>query len=259
MAVIKKHPPGTFCWTDLGSKNVAGAAKFYQRIFGWTSRDQPMGGSGFVYSTMLVKGRDACAVYPMDDEQRKRKAPPCWLPYLCVRSAARTARKAKAAGGRICLGPLKVMEHGRLAIMQDPTGATFGLWQPAKHRGAGLNNTPGTVCWHDLNTLQPGVAAKFYAKVFGWKTQAMGKGAGVYRLFKLGRSGVGGVWPVPLPKLPPSWLTYWNVRDCSRTVAQVRRLGGRVMMAPMTVPGYCRFAVLRDPQGAAFGVLQPLV
>lgn len=258
MAIIRKHPPGSFCWTDLGSKDVAGARKFYQRIFGWKTVDLPMGPGDQKYSTMRVKGRDACAVYPMSAEQRKTKTPPFWLPYVAVANLNRTIRKVRAAGGKVCLGPLKVMDQGHLAIVLDPTGAGFGLWQPGRHKGAGLDDTPGTVCWHDLNTPKPEVAAKFYAKVFGWKTQAMGEGDKVYRLFKLGKNGVGGLWPVPLPKLPPCWVTYWNVADCARTVARVKRLGGRVLMDTYTVPGYCRFAVVRDPQQAVFGVLQPL-
>ena len=258
MAVIKKHPPGAFCWVDLATTHVAGARKFYLNVFGWKVKDLPMGDGGSSYSLLRVKGRDACALYPMDDEQRKAKAPPSWLPYISVRHITRTLRKAKAAGGKVCFGPVKVMDHGHLAVLQDPTGASFGLWQPAKHQGSGLDDTPGTVCWHDLSTPKVAAAVKFYVKVFGWTTQRMGAGDDAYQLFMLGKKGVGGVWPVPMKPLSPCWVTYWNVADCARAVAKVKRLGGRVLMGATTVPGYCRFAVLRDPQGAAFGVLQPL-
>ena len=258
MAVIKRHPPGRFCWTDLGTKDVAGAKRFYQGVFGWEVKDLPMGDGDFVYSMLRVKGRDACALYPMSPEQRKMKAPLCWLPYVAVTSVARTVRKAKAAGGKLCLGPLKVMDQGHLAILQDPIGAAFGLWQPRQHPGAGLDNTPGTVCWHDLSTPKSAAAGKFYATVFGWKTQKMGVGGKAYHLLKLGDKGVGGIWPEPMKQLPPCWVTYWHVTNCAQAVAKVRRLGGRVLMDTTTVPGYCRFAVLRDPQGAAFGILEPL-
>jgi hypothetical protein len=258
MAIIRRHRPGEFCWTDLGTTDVAGAKKFYQGIFGCKMTDLPMGTGGFKYSMLHVRGRDACALYPMTDDQRKMKAPPFWLPYICVKNAARTITKAKAAGGTVCLGPMDVMDQGRMAILQDPTGASFGIWQPRQHQGAGLDDTPGTVCWHDLNTPKAAAAAKFYAKVFGWKTQRMGEGANAYQLFKLGEKGGGGLWPVPMKQLPPCWVTYWNVADCAKTVAKVKRLGGHVLMDTFTVPGYCCFAVLRDPQGAAFGILEPL-
>jgi predicted enzyme related to lactoylglutathione lyase len=86
-----------------------------------------------------------------------------------------------------------VTRTATVAIVQDPAGARIGLWQAARHQGAGLDDTPGTVCWHDLNTPKSGAAANFYAQVFGWKTQAMGEGDKAYRLFKLGRAGAGGL------------------------------------------------------------------
>ncbi|MDD2765417.1 MAG: VOC family protein [Opitutaceae bacterium] len=258
MAVIKTPKPGEFCWADLGTTDVAAARKFYQGLFGWKVNDLPVGDGDFRYSLLRVQGRDVGAIYPMSAEQRKMKAPPFWLPYVAVKNVKRTVRKAQAAGGKICMEPMKIMEHGRMAILQDPPGASFGLWQAGKHPGSRLRNTPGAVCWHDLSTTKTGAAGKFYATTFGWKAQTMGVDGNAYHLFQLAKQGVGGMWPVPMKKLPPCWLTYWQVADCAKTVAKARRLGGRVLMGATTVPGYCRFAVLRDPQAAAFGILEPL-
>jgi predicted enzyme related to lactoylglutathione lyase len=66
------------------------------------------------------------------------------------------------------------------------------------------------------------------------------------------------MWPTPMKKLPPSWLTYFKVADCAKSVAKAKRLGGRALMGTTDVPGMVRFAVLADPQGAVFGLLQPI-
>jgi predicted enzyme related to lactoylglutathione lyase len=154
------------------------------------------------------------------------------------------------------LKPTKVME-GSLAIIQDPTGATIGLWQPGSHVGATISDTPGAVCWQDLNTPKPSVAAKFYGKVFGWKWATKDYSGRKYTSFMLGKQAECGMWPAPIKNMPPSWVTDWQVADCDKTVAKVKRLGGRVVKGTTEVPGICRFAVLKDPKGAVFGILEP--
>jgi uncharacterized protein len=257
MAVVKKYKPGEFCWTELATTNVARAKKFYTSIFGWKFKDFDMGMGDAKYSIARVGGKDACALYPMWDEQKKSKAPPLWLPYISVKSVDGTVKKAKSARGKVCSAPMDVMDKGRMAILQDPTGATFALWQAGTHPGAGLDGKPGTVCWHDLSTPKTDAAGKFYTKVIGWKQVDQNYGENSYHLFKVGRVGVCGMWPFPMKKLPPCWVTYWQVADCAKTVAKVKRLGGRILMGTTPVPGMCRFAIVKDPQGAAFGILEP--
>ena len=255
MKVVKKYKPGEICWTDLGTPDVAGAKKFYRAIFGWTAKDLPMG-PDFEYSMMGVKGKKVCVLYAMSEDQRKAKVPPSWLPYVSVASVAATAKRAGAAGGTIIMKPMEVPE-GSMAIIQDPTGAALGLWQAGSHVGATISDTPGTVCWQDLNTPKPGVAAKFYEKVFGWKSATKDFSGNAYTMFMLGKQAECGMWPTPMKKLPPSWVSHWQVADCAKTVAKVKRFGGRVLMGTTAVPGVSRFAILKDPNGAVFGILEP--
>lgn len=257
MAVIRNYRPGEFCWTDLGTTDVARSSTFYQSIFGWERTDFPMGPGDAKYSMLRVDGEDACALYPMSDEQMKMAAPPSWLPYISVDSVDETVEKAKAAGGSVCLGPMDVMDKGRMAIIQDPTGAGFAIWQAGAHRGAGLDETPRTVCWHDLSTPKPEAAGMFYTKVFDWSTKDQDFGGNTYHRFRLGEDGVCGMWPEPMKRALPSWVTYWKVSNCAETVANVERLGGGVLLGSTPVPGMCRFAILTDPQGATFGILEP--
>jgi predicted enzyme related to lactoylglutathione lyase len=257
MAIVKKYKPGQFCWADLGTTDVAAAKKFYRSIFGWSARDIPMG-EGSVYSMLEIKGKEICALYPMDSGQKKAKVPPFWLPYIAVANVDRTVKKAKAAGAILCLDPHDVPGAGRMAILQDPTGARFAIWQARGNIGTKLSAVPGTVGWHDLSTAKTAAAAKFYAKVFGWKVKTMDFSGNSYYMLKLGNQGLGGIWPQPLPNHLPAWFTYWFVKSCARTVAKAKRLRGKVVLGPITVPETCQFAIIRDPQGAAFGVLEPI-
>jgi uncharacterized protein len=259
MKIIKKYKPGELCWTDLGTTDTEAAKRFYRGLFGWTTKDYPMGMGDAKYTMLRIRGRDVCALYPMMPEQKKMKAPPFWLPFVSVSSVDQTVKKAKAAGGKILSPPMDVMDSGRMAVMMDPTGAVIAAWQPRKHKGAGVEDTPGAVCWNDLSTHKPKVAAKFYTKVFGWKVDDLSVDGQSYHLFKVGRTGVAGMWPAAMEKTPPAWITHFQVRDCAKSAAKAKRLGAKVLMKPITVPGYCKFAILQDPQKAAFGVLQPLM
>lgn len=257
MPIITKYAPGEFCWADLGTTDVTGAKLFYQALFGWKAKDVPMG-NGEYYSIMRVSGKDACALYPMQDVQRKKKAPPSWLPYIAIKEVDATVKSAKAARGKVIMGPMDVMDQGRQAVMLDPSGAAFSIWQARKHYGAQISGKSGTICWHDLNTKKTSAASKFYSKVFGWKAIDQKYDGNAYHLFKVKRKNVGGMWPYPMKKLPSCWITYWQVASCAKIVAKAKRLGGRALLGTILVPEMCRFAILRDPQGAVFGVLEPL-
>jgi predicted enzyme related to lactoylglutathione lyase len=256
MAATKKYKAGEICWTDMGTTNTAGAKKFYKGLLGWKLTDNPMP-TGGKYTLATVGGKDVCGFYPMSDEQKKMKAPPMWVPYVSVKNLTATIKKAKAAGGTVVSPPMAMGHLGRMAVLLDPTGAAFALWQAGDTQGAGIEGKPGTVCWQDLNTPKPAVSSKFYLKTFGWKTTTMEAGGMKYSMFVLGKMRECGMWPTPIKKLPPSWITYFQVADCAKSVAKAKRLGGKVVMATTHVPEMLKFAVLRDPQGAVFGVLEP--
>jgi predicted enzyme related to lactoylglutathione lyase len=255
MAVITKYKPGEFCWSDLGTTDVAGAKKFYRGIFGCTFKDFPMAGTDETYSMLRVGGKDIAAIFPMPADMRKAKVKPSWNPFISVKSASGTAKKVKAAGGKVIVRPTKVMDAGHAAKVQDPSGATFGLWQPGKHKGAGVEDKPGTVKWHDLNTFNTKAAGKFYAKVFGWKIEEKDFSGNKYYLFLLDGEDVCGMWPEPSKTLGSSWLTHWQVANCAKTVAKVKRLGGRIILGATPIPGMGHFAIVTDPKGAAFGLI----
>ena len=255
MATVRKYQPGEFCWADLGVPEVSKAKKFYHSVLGLAAFDIPMG-EGQSYSLLQLKGKDVCACYPMMPEQRGR--PPCWVPFIAVTSVDRTLKKVKAAGGQVCAGPLEAMKAGRMAVAQDPQGAVFALWQARAHPGSKIQGVPGSICWRDLSTSDQTAAGKFYGKVFGWKVETQDFSGNSYYLFKQGKQGVGGMWPHPLPKHPPAWFTYWVVESCAQAVAKAKRQRGKVILGPITVPDTCTFAILRDPQGADFGVLEPI-
>lgn len=260
MPTVTQHAPGSFCWPELGTTDQDAAKRFYSTLFGWTFRDQPIGPEE-VYTIFQLGGRDCAALYTLRPDMLKQGVPPHWGSYVTVANADEAAAKVKRIGGTVVMEPFEVSENGRMAVFQDPIGATFSVWQANQHGGVGVLAEPGALAWTQLNARQPAAAKQFYSQLFGWKTQddAMPDGSGDYTTLLLNGQPIGGIMPMPkdIPASAPShWLTYFASADVDATAAKVVKGGGRTMVAPVDIPGTGRFAVFQDPQGAFFAVVR---
>jgi hypothetical protein len=150
--------------------------------------------------------------------------------------------------------PMDVMDAGRMAVVQDPTGATIALWQAKNHIGAQTVNEPGSFTWNELQTPDVDKAAAFYAKVIGWDSQPF-EGSD-YTVFNNEGNGIGGAMKPPMEGIPANWVVYFAVDDTDATVAKAKQQGGSVLAEPMDMEGVGRIAVLADPQGAVFAVIK---
>jgi uncharacterized protein len=241
------HPPGTFSWAELVTTDADSAKAFYTALLGWDYDDQPVGDDA-VYSMAARDGKQVAALYT-DAGQ-----PPHWNSYVTVASADEAAARATESGGSVVAEPFEVMTFGRMAVIADPVGATLCLWEPREHIGAALVNAPGALTWNDLVTPDPDGAVSYYGALFGWTAEEI-PGAGGYRVIRNGERSNGGIMPLaPDSGSPPSWLPYFGHEDVDRVVEEIGGLGGSVFNGPIQVPAG-RFAVLGDPQGAAFAVL----
>jgi predicted enzyme related to lactoylglutathione lyase len=258
MANIDKHAPGAFCWIELATTDQTEAKNFYNSLFGWVASDIPMGPDA-VYTIFKLEGRDAAAGFTIPPEELSQGIPPHWGLYVAVDSADDAARLASGLGGKLIDGPFDVMEAGRMAVVQDPQGAVFRLWQPKANTGTGITRVDGTLCWADLNTTDPAGAGDFYSKLFGWAIAAEEKDPSGYLHIKNGDEFIGGVPPAAhhTPGTPPHWLPYFLVSDCDRIANIAKEHGATLHMAPMSMESVGRMAVIADPQGAVFALFQP--
>jgi hypothetical protein len=152
---------------------------------------------------------------------------------------------------------MDVFDAGRMALILDPTGAAVAVWQPVKHIGAGVVNEHGALCWNELMTIDTIKAGEFYTGLFGWTAQEHDMGGMIYTVFMNGERPAAGMMKIDESwgDVPPSWLVYFAVNDCDASVAEAGALGGELCKGPMDIPGVGRFAVMTDPQGAAFAVI----
>ena len=253
MARIESYPPGSFCWSELATTDLEAAKKLYCELFGWSTMDYPSPGG--VYTMFQVDGNDVAAVHAAHPEM-----PPHWGVFFSVTSADESAAKAASLGGKVIAPPFDVMEVGRMAVIQDPQGSIFSLWQPNSHIGATHGGPLGQVVWPELHTPDVPAAVAFYGGLFGWKTiPASGTESAQYVEWVDGERHFGGILPMGGPEwqgVPPHWMIYVTVADCDASASKAKQLGGSVCVPPTDVPNVGRFAVINDAQGASFSLIQ---
>ncbi len=249
------YSPGTFCWVELATSDGEAAKKFYAGLFGWTFTDSPIG-PGMVYTMLKQDGKDVGALYKMPEQMTSQGIPPNWLSYASVANVDESAAKAKELGATLMKDPFDVMDVGRMAVVQDPTGAVFALWQAGTHAGAGIVNVPYSLTWNELSTSDTAKAGDFYSGLFGWSKNVQQMGPMTYTTFRNGDRPAGGMYTPEMGKIPPHWLVYFAVDDTDAKVKQANELGATTIAPPMDIPNTGRFAVLADPQGAVFAIIK---
>lgn len=244
---------GAPCWTQLGTTDPADAARFYGGLFGWAAETDPRPEAGG-YTIFTLNGEPAAAVAPLMDPRQ----PVRWLLAFATDDVDDATAKAQKAGAQVWMGPMDVFEQGRWALLSDPTGAAYSLWQARDFKGFGVVDEPGAFGWADGTTRDVPGALKFYTDTLGWEVTPSDEYpmVGAAGTMFGGIMAMGDLFP---PEVPAHWNPFFVVADVDAAVAKARELGGEVIHGPEDVPmdNGPRIAVLRDPQGGVFGVFKP--
>ena len=245
-------PNGTPCWVDLGAADLDATKAFYSSVLGWEYEggDPEFGG----YLMVLRNGRMAAGMGPQQDPNDPQR----WTTYFAADDAAATAARIKDAGGTVVVEPMQVGPMGTMVIALDPQGNPFGLWQSGMNTGVQIYNEPGALAWNEAMVADTAAAKQFYSAVFGFTFEQMSAemaGEGMdYATFSAGTNPLGGLGASD-PSMPKGWLTCFSVASADEAVAAVPAQGGKVTMPPMDTP-FGRFAIVEDPWGAPFEVMQ---
>lgn len=243
-----KSVRGRFVWHELMTPDTAGAHAFYSKVLGW--KTQPFEHDPAYQMFAASSG-------PLGGSVATPAGAPNWLPYIGTPDIDATVQQTRSLGGRVTTEPASIPTGGRYAVLKDPQGAAFGVYQSTQDPGRESPPKRGEFSWHELATTDHRAAIDFYSQLFGWETMQehdMGP-MGVYRIF--GSNGVrrGGMMNKP-PEMQggPSWLGYVRVRSVDDAVRKVKSARGTLISGPMEVPGGDWIAQFLDPHGAMFAV-----
>ncbi len=242
-------------WVDLATTDAAASREFYSTLFGWkidVNSDPKYGG----YGMASVGDKRVAGIGP----KMAPEAPTAWSLYISTDDADALAKKVEAAGGKVLAPPFDVGDQGRMATFADPSGGVISAWQPGGMNSAMPVGEANTFGWAELSARGVDKAIPFYQKVFGWtqKTNDMGPDSPPYTEFQLEGESIAGAQEINkmVPaEMPSYWLVYFTVADVDKSFKTATQAGAKELVAPMDFPGG-RFAIVSDPQGAAFGLLR---
>ncbi|UVS81102.1 VOC family protein [Actinokineospora sp. UTMC 2448] len=251
---LPEGTPGKPCWVEVATRDPAGSAAFYGALFGWEFR---IGDDG--YRVALVDGVPVAGLYTPQGDQ-----PGEWTLYLTIHDTHNTEERVRLLGGEILAAPREIPGQGGLLVATDPSGGPIGFWR--QDRGWALGTGfPGAFTWAELYTWDGAAADAFYTALFGFETTQIGDGT-VYDYTTwsmngedvLGRLRMGKEFP---RERPPYWMVFFEAAPeigVDALAEKAAALGGTVAVPPFDSP-YGRTAVLRDPRGAEFSVLDRAV
>ncbi|MFE1556323.1 VOC family protein [Streptomyces sp. NPDC058734] len=255
------YKPGTPCWIDLMVPDQQAAIDFYSDLFGWQGEVGPPETGG--YAVCTLKGKPVAGIMKAmnpDGTVPDPLPPTVWTTYLSTDGIDSTVKSVTDAGGTVMMGPMDVMDLGKMAVISDPTGAVVGLWQPGTFDGAGIVNEHGALIWNELTTPDLKAASAFYSSILPVTTEESEmEGAEGYVEFKVNDRAVGGMMDMSKmpPGVPPHWQPYFHVDSVDDVQAAAVRAGATVL-APAFDMVAGRMAVLADPQGGAFSIITSL-
>lgn len=254
MQVVKQYPNGVFNWVDLATTDIAGAKSFYGALFGWEAIDLPTD-QGAPYTMFTLNGYNVAGGSQMTPDLQASGMPPVWSSYIKHDDVDAVAAKVKEAGGSFMMEPMDVMDSGRMMFVFDPSGAAFGVWQPKNHIGADLVNIPNTLVWNELQTREVAACQQFYSDLFGWTYKSDENG--YVMCLADGRTQAGMLqiddsWG----DVPNNWNVYFYVEDVAAKLEQGQSLGGNVLVPATPAGELGKFAVIQDPQGGVFTIME---
>jgi uncharacterized protein len=250
--MTNKIPTGRFVWFEYSSKDLPKSQGFFGELFNWSTQSVPMEKGAY---TMIASGDATIGGY----SQPMKGAPDAWwLSHLQVADAAASAKQVAKLGGKVLQDAIDI-GVGNMAVVADPLGGVFALWQPTNRApGGDYRGAPGSFCWNELYTENVEASVKFYQAIGGFEVETMDMaGMGTYTQLKSEGKARAGILKSPMPGVPQSWLPYVQVASCDATHDKAKKLGAAIKVPPTAIPNVGRFSVFTDLAGAAIGILQP--
>lgn len=246
-------PAGVPAWADMTVQDLGPTQRFYGGLLGWQFRVGGPETGGYVTATV-----GGLAVAGLKSAGPGTPAGPAgWCVYLATDDVVATAARAQATGGSVVVGPLAVLDHARVAVVADPTGAVVGLWEAQRHTGWELTEEPGTGVWAEQMSHAPDVARRFYTGLFGYEQQDMSAPDFTYTALRVDGTPVAGVggYGAGAGDVPAAWTWYLAVDDADAVAPRVAELGGEVVSGPEDTP-YGRILLVRGPAGEVVALMQ---
>jgi predicted enzyme related to lactoylglutathione lyase len=251
-----EHHVGKVIWADLTTPDLAVAKRFYSGLFGWTFRDIHFGKADYAVASLNGRpvGGFVQRLVPSGEQRR-----PAWLGFIAVRDVDAAKRTAVEHGAKVVFEPKTYAQRGRQAVFTDPEGAVFAVLASSSGDPGDFLAMPGEWIWSSLHAQDPDKDAAFYQTLFGYDVFDLQSDDGLDHVIlstdDYARASVN-AFPRDSARRHSHWLNFVRVVDAAEVAAKAVALGGRVLVEPHVDRHGGKVAVVADPAGALFGLME---
>ncbi|MGZ8984058.1 MAG: VOC family protein [Methylotenera sp.] len=253
----QEHHVGKVVFVELVTPDLTAAKQFYADLFGWTFRDIKAGG-GTEYTEAYLDGHPVAGLSHKEMPAGEHRQP-SWLSFISVRDVDAAKKIALQHGAKALFGPRSMPNRGREAVFTDPQGAVFAVLDSSSGDPPDVLAAPGEWIWSSLITTDPDADAAFYQSLFDYEVFDLSSDKGAQHLIlasdNYARASANSL-PENKPNIHPHWLNYIRVEDAVKMTAKLVSLGGRVLVEPRLDRDGSKVAIVADPMGAPFGLLE---
>jgi len=243
---------GKIVWHDLFTRDVFTAREFYTKLFGWSYQTYRSGAK--TYTLLTHKGKSMAGIVELEPGNQNENQ---WISYISVIDVQQAFAHVTGNGGKVLLSPRMFHQQGDLAIFTDPEGAAFGVLNSMSGDPEDVMAQPNEWIWADLLVRDPLSTARFYQGIADYTIEDDTRSPEVndYFLHSKGFARAGAV-PLPATDILPNWLPYIRVEDILMSTMKVTQLGGSTIIEPNPTLFGGKLAIVADPTGAVFGIVQ---
>lgn len=251
-----EHHPGKVVWADLVTPDIAAAERFYGALLGWTFQTIHTGASD--YAVAMIDGRPVGGLVQKsipNGEQRQS----AWLTFIAVGDVDAAKRAAVAHGAKVLADARNYPARGRQAVFADPEGAVFAILASSSGDTPDFLAAPGEWIWSSLLSRDPGAEAAFYQQLFSYDVFDLASDDGREHVILSSDNfarGSANAFPDESKRRHAHWLNFIRVASTAEAAAKVAALGGRVLVEPHEDRHGGQAAVVADPAGAPFGLME---
>ena len=253
MTAINKHTDGQFCWNQIATPDVDKAIVFYSALFGWEIVDEDLG-HGDEMVRMLQNGEFVIGIHEIQEDEKAH-----WEPYLAMSDLSAFLSLVQEHGGFVVEKPQNAGQFGSMAEVCGPDGGRLCLWSAGTFGGHTNSSGQGIPRWYELQLLEEGPEETFWPTVLDWteasnnqrrRNYANAEGTPIAQIHILNETEAENLYQ-------PRWIAFVQVEDVDTTCKDAEAIEGTIVRRPYEAPGLGRCAVLADPQGSVFGIIEP--
>lgn len=252
-----------FVWCDLSTFDLTRAKVFYQNVFGWSAYSEGSAANNdyaFLHADSLLSSRQADAgVFTLPQFLQNIDMPSFWMSYVQVADLLYSVDLAVRLGAKCEVKPTQFDASSRFALIRDPSGAGFTLYEGSSLNGRDDSGSPGRMAWNELHVPNLELVEPFYRGLFGWDIihdNANDTESGArYNIHAVTGKHIASILVLDESIKGPKnyWAVFFNVANMNSTLEAITKNNGSIVMSLNDSNG--QSALVLDDQGAAFCLL----